>query len=116
MENNVIVGAGNEADKRIHTMVKLNDRRKMCEFIVGNYEESIAIQIWKRYWDDFYIEIENPSGERYVVPKGEGIYEFKSTDELIYVYVGTATPYSYNSEILIQIIPDNVYIKTESGR
>lgn len=47
MENNVIVGAGNEADKRIHTMVKLNDRRKMCEFIVGNYEESIAIQIWK---------------------------------------------------------------------
>lgn len=115
-KNNVIVGAGNEADKRIHTMVKLNDRRKMCEFIVGNYEESIAIQIWKRYWDDFYIEIENPSGERYVVPKGEGIYEFKSTDELIYVYVGTATPYSYNSEILIQIIPDNVYIKTESGR
>lgn len=47
MENNVIVGAGNEADKRIHTMVKLNDRRKICEFIVGNYEESIAIQIWK---------------------------------------------------------------------
>lgn len=110
-KNNVIVGAGNEADKRIHTMVKLNDRRKMCEFIVGNYEESIVIQIWKRYWDDFYIEIENPSGERYVVPKGEGIYEFKSTDELIYVYVGTATPYSYNSEILIQIIPDNVYVK-----
>ena len=80
----------------------------MCEFIVGNYEESIAIQIWKRYWDDFNIEIEIPSGERYAVPKGEGIYEFKSLDEFIYVYVGTATPYSYNSEILIQIIPDNV--------
>lgn len=50
------------------------------------------------------------------MPKGEGIYEFKSIDELIYVYVGTATPYSYNSEILIQIIPDNVYVKAESGR
>lgn len=46
------------------------------------------------------------------MPKGEGIYEFKSIDELIYVYVGTATPYSYNSEILIQIIPDNVYVKS----
>ena len=111
-KNNVIVGAGNEADKRIHTVVKLNDRSQMCEFIVGNYEESIAIQIWKRYWDDFNIEIEIPSGERYAVPKGEGIYEFKSLDEFIYVYVGTATPYSYNSEILIQIIPDNVYVKS----
>lgn len=111
-KNNVIVGAGNEADKRIHAVVNLNDRSEVCEFSVGNYEESLAIQIWKRYWDDFYIGIETPSGERFVVPKGESIYEFKSLNELIYVYVGTATPYSYNSETLIQIIPDNAYIKS----
>lgn len=111
-KNNVIVGAGNEADKRIHAMVNLNDRSEVCEFSVGNYEESIAIQIWKRYWDDFYIGIETPSGERFVVPKDESIYEYKSLNETIYVYVGTATPYSYNSEMLIQIIPDNAYIKS----
>ena len=111
-KNNVIVGAGNEADKRIHAEVNLNDRSEVCEFSVGNYEESIAIQIWKRYWDDFYIGIETPSGERFVVPKDESIYEYKSLNETIYVYVGTATPYSYNSEMLIQIIPDNAYIKS----
>lgn len=63
-KNNIVVAAGNNASKGSHKRIKLNnDKLEEVEFIVGENEKLININIWPHYIDDFSIYVKNPSNQ-----------------------------------------------------
>lgn len=81
------------------------------ELLVGEFETSLNLQIWKNYVDEFRISLIAPNG-RTVGPFGQEIgasrYQLGATDLL--VYYGEPSPYQSQQEIYIDFIPRGAYI------
>lgn len=110
----IVVGSGNEAAKRIHISRTLSltgtgraasGQVMVSELIVGQYEPSLDIQLWKNYSDTFWVTIIAPDGSRYGPVTGDDyITKFMAGSTGIYVYYGKPAPYSANQEIFIQMV------------
>lgn len=111
-KNSIIVGSGNEADKRIRGFVRLTKQREAAELSVGNYEQSVSVQIWKKYWDDFRLEIILPDSRTVAIADIQGFTAYETPYETIYVYFGDASPYSIDEEILVVIVAKDTYIRS----
>lgn len=107
----IAVGTGNEASKRVHTQSVLSNEIQRRELIVGAYEASIDIQLWKSYSDAFLLSIITPSG-KIIGPLiyGNTITSYTDKNTKIYVYYGEPSPFSQYQEIFIQLISINDYI------
>ena len=101
----IVVGTGNEADKRIHTSGQYTN-----ELQIGRYEPSVNIQLWKNPGDRYEIILENPGGNRVILSENAGMSKYSLNGDNIYVYRGEPSPYSNNQEILFQIIPEGEYV------
>jgi subtilisin family serine protease len=101
----IVVGTGNEADKRIHTSGRYTN-----ELQIGRYEPSVNIQLWKNPGDRYEIILENPGGNRVILSENAGMSKYSLNGDNIYVYRGEPSPYSNNQEILFQIIPEGEYV------
>ena len=104
----IVAGSGNEATRKIHVM---HDFAKAAapvistELVIGRYEPSIDIQIWKNYADIYRITLTAPDGRRYGPVQGDDVITvFRAGSTEIYVYFGQPSPYSVNQEIFIQMI------------
>lgn len=110
--NTIVVGTGNEGAAAGHTSGLVeNNRTKIIELAVGNYEPSLNVQIWKSYVDIFDIEVVTPSG-RSIVISGEtaGTYRYGTDMTELLVYYGEPSPFSQYQEIYIDFIPREFYI------
>ena len=111
-KNSIIVGSGNEADKRIRSFVRLKKQREAVELSVGNFEQSVSVQIWKKYWDDFRLEIILPDSMTVTIANIQGFTAYETPYENIYVYFGDVSPYSIDEEILVVIVAKDTYVRS----
>lgn len=115
----IVAGSGNEAARKIHVMqdfAKASASIISTELVIGRYEPSIDIQIWKNYADIYRITLTAPDGRRYGPVQGDDVITvFRAGSTEIYVYFGQPSPYSVNQEIFIQMI-GNDFISSGSWR
>ncbi len=105
--NVIVVGSGNEAAKGIHADGILGTETITEELVIGAFEPSLDVQLWKSYSDDFLVTLVSPDGRRIGPFYNEnGILHYFAGGTTVYVYYGEAAPYSTNQEIFIQITAD----------
>ncbi len=64
-KNNIVVAAGNNADKGGHKRIRLrNNITEEVEFIVGEGERILNVNIWPDFVDDFSVHLVNPSNNQ----------------------------------------------------
>lgn len=102
----ICVGSGNEGDSSGHVSGNIRDRRSV-EWTVGEYEQSVSLQLWKNYSDIFWLTLYSPGGDAAVISEGidQGKYEVTLEDTRVLVYVGEPAPYSVNQEIYLEFLP-----------
>jgi len=69
----ICVGTGNDGVGRKHAGGRLvNGKTEEIELSVSGREKSLELELWKTYPDDFYVELEAPSGQKTQFRYGEG--------------------------------------------
>ena len=115
----ICIGSGNEGASAGHTSGSLLRREgdgqatmlnAMEELAVGSFQNSLSLQIWKNYVDEMEIQLENPMGQRIVVPIQDGAWEYRLGDTRLLIYYGTPSPYNPYQEIYIDFLPVRDYI------
>ena len=115
----ICIGSGNEGAAAGHTSGTLLRREEdgqatiqnaIQELAVGNFQSSLSLQIWKNYVDEMEIQLENPMGQRIVVPVQDGAWEYRLGDTRLLIYYGTPSPYNPYQEIYIDFLPVRDYI------
>lgn len=120
--NAIVVGTGNEADKRRHTsgvlpVVRLGESGRGGQqeeiqeklLAIGEGESLIRMSLWKQYTDHFSVELVTPSGERFEISSEEGGETVLSQGVRVNVFTGGPTPYRILQEITIELLaPEEV--------
>lgn len=106
----IVAGTGNEAAKGIHNSGVI-DKNIRVELVIGENENNISVQLWKRYEDDFLIYLITPSGVK-LGPIRPGImmtrYDYNRSS--IYIYYGEPQPYTQAQEILFWLVPNGDFL------
>ncbi|MCM1309385.1 MAG: S8 family serine peptidase, partial [Butyrivibrio sp.] len=103
-KNVICVGSGNEAAKGVHAGGVLSGGTVTEELVIGQFEPSIDVQLWKSYSDDFLITLIAPNGRRIgPIYNENGILHYLAGNTRIYVYYGEAAPYTTSQEIFFQL-------------
>ncbi|MCC0628560.1 MULTISPECIES: bifunctional germination protease/germinant receptor pseudoprotease CspBA [unclassified Clostridioides] len=64
-KNNIVIAAGNNADKGGHKRIRLqNNTTEEVEFVVGEGERILNVNIWPDFVDDFSVHLVNPSNNQ----------------------------------------------------
>lgn len=106
-KNVISVGSGNEAAKGVHVSGILSQQTVTEELVIGQFEPSLDVQLWKSYSDDFLVTLIAPDGRRIgPIYNENGILHYFAGDTKIYVYYGESAPYTTSQEIFIQIVAD----------
>ncbi|MGL5346196.1 MAG: bifunctional germination protease/germinant receptor pseudoprotease CspBA [Peptostreptococcaceae bacterium] len=64
-KNNIVVASGNNADKGGHKAIQLEkDKSVEVEFVVGENERVLNLNIWPSFADDFKVYLISPSNEK----------------------------------------------------
>lgn len=110
----IVIASGNEGASGGHTsgILQMN-RVSEIELAISTFEQSISVQIWKSYVDEFDIEIINPNRDRLVVLSDNiGPQRFRLQNTELLIYYGEPSPYSKFQEIYIDFIPTDQFIDT----
>jgi subtilisin family serine protease len=113
-QNCIVVGSGNEGNSGGHAggTIASEESRKI-EFSIGEYEQTLSLQIWKNYWDDIRFALLPPgTATPLSIPDQPGSWRFATKDTQILVYYGEPSPYSINQEIYIDLLPEKNYIRS----
>ncbi|BCN30109.1 S8 family peptidase [Anaeromicropila herbilytica] len=104
---NIIIGTGNEGASGHHTGgVLTKNKEEIVEFAVSENEQTLNLQLWKNFYDDFTVELIAPNGERLgPIPKVLGTQRFLIANTRIYVYYGEPSPYSTQQEVYFEFVP-----------
>lgn len=103
-KNNIVVAAGNNGDKDGHKSIKLDKETTEVEFVVGENEKILNINIWPEFIDDFSVYIVNPSNiksQEISLTSGEIKNVLGGTRVKGYFY--PITPYSLSRRISVQL-------------
>ncbi len=127
-QNVICVGSGNEAASGGHVGGKItspgrgnltlteqvitNDgsvsqNMTQVELVVGAYENSVNVQLWKEYVDRYRVTLRAPSGESFTVDSdrtGKQTYRLDGTTILL--YNGEPAPYLTAQEIYFDFLPE----------
>ncbi len=108
----IAIGTGNEGIMGRHTSGTLvNAQEQEIEFIIAPYEQSINLQIWKSFADDFDVSLVTPNNITIgPISKYSHISQFKVTDTIINTIYSEPSPYNSKQEIYISFIPTEDYI------
>lgn len=104
----ICVGSGNEGTSGGHVAHTIRGGEQRTEILsVGNYEQSLSVQIWLSPVDTYEIVIIAPGGKRLVIGADEGPGSRKAVldNTQLLIYVGSARPYAANREIYVEMIP-----------
>jgi len=104
--NVVCVGTGNEGSVNGHTNEKLIiGNISTIEFVIGEFESSVNIQLWKDYVDIMELEIISPTGRTTgLIVENDVSREWDFGDNNVRTYFGSAKPYSKSQEVFISLI------------
>lgn len=109
----ICVGTGNEASAGGTVIGRMTEEGLLQELVVGPYELSLNLQIWKNYADKYQISVISPGGmqielteETYGVGKRVAVLE----DTKLLIYEGEPSFYSTMQEIYFEFIPLSTYI------
>ena len=103
-KNNIVVAAGNNADKGGHKSIQLSDSVEEVEFVVGQNESTLNINIWPNFSDDFTVHLVNPSNQQtqpISLTSGEVRNSIGSTRIKGYFY--PIAPYSLTRRVTFQL-------------
>lgn len=111
----VCVGSGNEGAAGGHTagVIGQEERERVIEFTVGNYEREFNLQLWLNFVDSYEVVIQSPAGDSFTfhtyTDMGRTIRRTLADTSLLF-YVGAPQPYSVNQEVFLDFIPDDTYV------
>lgn len=104
-KNNIVVAAGNNADKGGHKRIRLqNNTTEEVEFIVGEGERILNINIWPDFVDDFSVHLVSPSNtqtQSISLTSGEIRNTLGETRVTGYFY--PIAPYSLTRRVTLQL-------------
>lgn len=108
----IVTGSGNEGNNGGHAGGRiLSNTSKSLEFVVGDYERNLSIQIWKNYWDEIRIQLLPPFSQAPIqIPDVPGSWRFAVGDTELLIYYGEPSPYSLYQELYIDFISSRTYI------
>ena len=112
-QTTVCIGTGNEGASGRHRQGCLRQPEDVI-FAVAPYEQSLNLQLWKNYVDEFRLWLQSPSGERREIQDQEGRTDYRFGTTTVYVYYGSPTPYNRLQEIYFAFVPQGSEI--ESGQ
>lgn len=113
----ICVGSGNEGAAAGHVSGSfLQDGNVQLQVVrtqlnVGEYQQSLGVQLWKEYVDRFRVRLRSPSGEELEIDTlrpGKQSFVLEQTEILL--YLGEPAPYSVNQEIYFDMIPMGRYV------
>ncbi len=108
----ICVGMGNNGADALHTSGQIEmGRTEQVEVLVGDYEPSLNIQLWKSYADQIDIFLTHPDGTT-VGPLYEdlGPQRHRLGQTQLLIYYGKPSPYSASQEIYFDFIPSGSYV------
>jgi subtilisin family serine protease len=105
-KNNIVVAAGNNGDKGGHKSINIKDVgiNTEVEFVVGENEKLLNINIWPNFTDDFSVYLVSPSNvktQSISLTSGEVRNTIGST--IINGYFYPIAPYSLTRRVTIQM-------------
>ncbi len=114
----ICVGMGNEGNTALHKEGRLyTNQRIMVELGIGNYETGTNMQLWKNYQDVLTVVLEAPNGQEIlrISNWGEGEQQDRILhaiwqNTIIYLYVGSPSPYTVLQEYFFSFLPRNDYL------
>ena len=108
----IVTGSGNEGNNGGHAGGRiLSNTSKSLEFVVGDYERNLSIQVWKNYWDEIRIQLLPPFSQAPIqIPDAPGSWRFAVGDTELLIYYGEPSPYSLYQELYIDFISSRTYI------
>ena len=110
----IVAGSGNEGSSRGHTSGRLAAKPEEIELSVDQYETGFGVQLWKRYEDQFQIELISPEGEvAGPLSKRLGSQRISFGETVVLFFYGEPSPYSMAQELYFDFIPQNDFV--ESG-
>lgn len=122
----ICVGSGNEGSSGGHlagSLLEMPDqsgadgvpsrvgsavaRPVSVELSVGEYEQSLSIQLWKNYCDKYRIYLRSPNNQEVQLPEAinSGKYTLRLEQTEIFVYFGEPAPYAVPEEIYFELLP-----------
>lgn len=111
-KNCIVIAMGNEGDSRHHAEFRLGHEELSIEFVVGQNERRLFLQVWKEYVDTIDFRLISPSGKMITLMQGEEeTYRYTESLGIISVY-GEPTPFQTRQEIFF--LWRDVY-KVENG-
>lgn len=94
----------------------LQRERETLELIIGEYERTLNIQLWKNYADVFTVILQTPSGQEIIVqPDKNGRQDVLTNGTEVLVYAGQPSPYSVWQEIFLTCSHGIVILSPGSG-
>lgn len=110
----ICVGSGNEGASAGHFAGNIaGTQPQRVEFVMGNYERTFSLQIWKNYEDIFDVDIFSPGGQSYRIP-GQGqngtARDIVLEQTRLLIYSGKPQPYRTREEIYIDFLPVEDYL------
>ncbi len=123
----IVVGSGNEGADGGHVSGRLaltnawNGQLAQAntsgthQLVIGDYESSLSIQIWKSMWDEIRFAVTSPDGDRVEISEELGARRYEIGENRLYAYYGEATPYQIYQEIYLELLPKERSGRTDSG-
>lgn len=110
----ICIGTGNEGSSAGHFSGNYSENDfDDVEFVVGEYETNLNIQIWKTYEDDIEFTLFPPGDLVGMALNGRvGKNSFNYNNMTILVYAGEPSPYSTFQEIYFEMIPKEGYVQS----
>lgn len=103
----IVAASGNEGDARHHSRMFLDTSTREVEFSIGPGENSLSLQIWKDYTDEFQMVLESPSGKIFSFPEENGIpFRYPLRNGTLIFYIGTPTPFTMQQPVFLEWISD----------
>lgn len=108
----IVVGSGNEGITGRHAFAKLesNSNPQDIEFVIGEGETNISLQLWKNYYDEFTIDLLAPGGMSIQLTPGESSTQMRLGGVRLIYYFAEPTPMTTQQELLVELLPDDSQI------
>ncbi|SES73164.1 S8 family peptidase [[Clostridium] polysaccharolyticum] len=110
----IAIGTGNEGASSRHYAGVLTAREPLdVEMSVASGENTLNLQIWKNFYDDFEIILHAPGDTSSgTISRVSGRQQFVLEETQVFLYYGEPTPYNSLQEIYIEMIPasGNTYL------
>ncbi len=103
----ICIGTGNDGATGHHFSGRVVEGQELVvEIAVANFERTMNLQLWKNYYDEFNIEIIDPSNRSSgILTPRIGTNRFNLGNTEILFFYGTPQPYNDLQEIYFEFIP-----------